>query len=109
MTLADMLAVLWRWPWSWLRYCTRRPVYVPVPVDVLPDGQQGEIARDEDPGHLALLETRIVNLESIPGMLTAEHDAFGAIILVSYNETEMWGLWQSPAVQAMRAAGEWLE
>lgn len=107
MTIADA----WLWLRYYLRHLTRRPVYVPVPVSavMIPDGQQGQIARDEDPGHLALLETRVINLEAIPEMVSAEHNAFGAIILASYNEVEMWGLWQSSAVKAIRADGEWLE
>lgn len=110
MTLYDIYAWLMFWPRYYLRRLVRRPVvYYVTTVEAIPDGQQGQIARDEDPGHLPMLETRIVNLEVIPTMDPAEHDKFGAVILASYNATEMYGLYTSPTVQAMRADDGWPE
>lgn len=109
MSLYDIWTWLLFWPRYYWRTLVRRPVavYYVTTVDAIPDGQQGQIARDEDPGHLPLLETRIGNLEVIPTMDAAEHDKFGAIILVSYNQVEMFGLWQSEGVQALRSDGQW--
>ncbi len=71
------------------------------------NGPQGMISRFEPaPPQPYLPVVRILRHECIPAMSTAETDAYGAVILVSYSELEMTGLMCTGRVQALRPDGQ---